>query len=197
MYLPYKKRYFRRHQWNTICFRAQITQILLFSRMPVLERSKITVWKQHLSEIFFAMEVLPMCLPYVKRYFQEHQWNGFFFRAQMSQILLFSGIAVSERWKITVWEQHLSKKKFWYECFRYLSTLRKKDFQEHQWSAFFFRSQITHILMFSGMPVSERSKITVWEQQLSKNIFYYVRFMYVSTLQKKIFLAAPMEYFFL
>ena len=138
MYLPYKKRYFRRHQWNTICFRAQITQILLFSRMPVLERSKITVW-----------------------------------------------------------EQHLSKKNFWYESFRYLSTLRKKDFQEHQWSAFFFRSQITHILMFSGMPVSERSKITVWEQQLSKNIFYYVRFMYVSTLQKKIFLAAPMEYFFL
>ena len=106
---------------------VQITQTLLFSGMPLLERSKITVWKRHLfhkkicyvstlckkvfsgapvkcaflyesnnlnSVVFendgfaeikdhslrtttfktkLSMEVLGLCLPYVKRYFQEHQ----------------------------------------------------------------------------------------------------------------------------
>ena len=63
MCLPYVKRLFQQHQCNVFFFRAQVTQIPLFTGMPVLERSKTT------------MEVLGTCLPYVKRYFQPHQWN--------------------------------------------------------------------------------------------------------------------------
>ena len=105
--LPYIRRYFQEHWWSDFFFRAQITQILLFWRMPVSERSKITVWEWHIFQNFFAMKVLCMCLPYVKRSFQERQWSGFFFRPQMSVILLFLRKPVSERSKITVWEQHL------------------------------------------------------------------------------------------
>ena len=35
---------------------------------------------------------LSLCLPYVKRYFQEHQLSAFFFMAQITQIVLFSGM---------------------------------------------------------------------------------------------------------
>ena len=44
-----------------------------------------------------AMEVLGMCLPYLKRYFQEHQWSVFFFVAQITQILLFFGMPVERQ----------------------------------------------------------------------------------------------------
>ena len=54
---------------------AQVTQILLFLRMPVLERSKITVGKRHLyKKRKIAMKVLGMCVPFIRRYFQEHQF---------------------------------------------------------------------------------------------------------------------------
>ena len=42
------------------------------------------------------MKDLRRCLPYVKRYFKERQWSSFFFRAHMSQILVFSRMPVSE-----------------------------------------------------------------------------------------------------
>ena len=32
------------------------------------------------------MESLGMWLPYVKRYFEDHQWSAFLFMAQMTQI---------------------------------------------------------------------------------------------------------------
>ena len=129
----------KEHQWSAFSFRAQITQILLFSGMSVSKRWKITVWKWHLSQNFFCygsfmylpalkvvfflglrclglfcfgechmwrdqrsqfesnvfsknlfgIEVLGICLPYVKTYFQEHQWSTFFFRTQITQILFF------------------------------------------------------------------------------------------------------------
>ena len=44
-------------------------------RMPVLERSKITVGKRHLyKKKKIAMKVLGMCVPFIRRYFQEHQF---------------------------------------------------------------------------------------------------------------------------
>ena len=52
---------------------AQITQILLFLGMLLLERLKITVSERQLSKRKNAMEVLGMCLPYVIRYFREKQ----------------------------------------------------------------------------------------------------------------------------
>ena len=60
-----------------------ITQILLFLLMPLLERSEITVCERHFLKKKFAMEVLSLCLPYVKRYFQKHQLSAFFFMAQL------------------------------------------------------------------------------------------------------------------
>ena len=53
------------------------------------------------SKIFSAMQVLGMCLLYVKRYFQQYQWSAFLFMTQRTQILLFSGVKVLKRSKIT------------------------------------------------------------------------------------------------
>ena len=69
LYLPYVKRYFQEHQLSAFFFMAQITQILLFSGMPLLERSKITVWERHLFKRKFTMEVLTLNLLYLKKYF--------------------------------------------------------------------------------------------------------------------------------
>ena len=145
--LPYRKRFFWKHQWSVFFFMAQIIQILLFSRMTVLQRSKSTVWEGNLfkkncygsfwfastlhkkvfletpmkcfslyasnnsdfvvfgcwfcrdqrsqfenknfSKINLSVQVSGLCLPYVKRFFQEHQWSAFFLIAQITQILLF------------------------------------------------------------------------------------------------------------
>ena len=44
----YVKRYFREHQLNAFFFMGQITQIMLLLGMPLLERSKMVIWEQHL-----------------------------------------------------------------------------------------------------------------------------------------------------
>ena len=62
MYAAYIKTYFQEYQQSAFVFMAQITQILLFSRMPLLERSKIMVWEQDLFQKKFPMEVLGICL---------------------------------------------------------------------------------------------------------------------------------------
>ena len=38
-----------------------------------------------------------MCLAWVKRYFEENQLTAFFFMAQITQILLFSGMPILQR----------------------------------------------------------------------------------------------------
>ena len=48
-----------------------------------------------------SMEVFGLCLTYVERYFQEDQWIVFLFMAQVTQILLFLGMLLLERSKIT------------------------------------------------------------------------------------------------
>ena len=105
LHLPYIKRYFQKHQLSAFYFMAQITQILLFLGMLLLERSKITVWEWCLFKTRFAMEVLGLCVPYIRRYFQEHHSSVFFFMAQISQILLFSGMLILQWSNITVWAQ--------------------------------------------------------------------------------------------
>ena len=69
------------------------------------------------SKSNFAMIVLGMCPAYVKMYFQDHQWSDFFVMAQITQILLFSGMLVSESSRITVWAQWLSKNFLNHELF--------------------------------------------------------------------------------
>ena len=113
---------------------------------------------------------------------------------QITQILLFSGILLLERSKITVREQHFfkKKKKNYYGSFGFASTLHKKVFQKHQLSAFYFIAQITQILLFSGILLLERSKITVRERHLFK-INCYGSFGFASTLHKKVFSGAPVK----
>ena len=89
---------------------AQTNQILLFSGMPVWQRSDITVWEWNLLKKKNSMKVLGLCLPYVKRYFQEDQLSVFFFMAEITKVLLFSLMPILQRSKITVWERHLLKK---------------------------------------------------------------------------------------
>ena len=138
-----------------------------------------------------------MCLPYVKRYCQRHQWNAFFFRAQITQILLFSRMSVLERSNNTVWDQHLFTKLLCYGGFRYLSTLGKEVFSGVSVNFFFFRAQISQILFVSRTLVLERSKITVWGQDLFNKLFCYESFKYLSTLREKVFYRAPVKCFFL
>ena len=199
----------------------QITQILFFSKMTVLQGSKSLFENDTFSKQEFVMEVSGLCLPYEKRFFQEHQWSAFLFMAQITQILLLSWMPLSKRSKITVWERKLFKNKFIYGSFWFVSTLRKKVFsgapmksfslhglnnsdsvvfgnpgfaetidhglrtktfqkEIYLWkfwvcifltwkgisrstneSFFFFMAQITWTLLLSGMPLLERSKITV------------------------------------
>ena len=129
--MPHVKRYFQRHPWNTSFFRAQITQILLFSGMLVLERSKITVWEWHFFEhrIFFAMEVLHMCLTYLKRFFHV-----------ALKCVRFSCFRECWFWRdqtLQFVSNTFSKKKNYYVSFRYLSTLCKKVFSRAPVKCFF------------------------------------------------------------
>ena len=203
--MPHVKRYFQRHPWNTSFFRAQIMQILLFSGMLVLERSKITVWEQHFFEhriFLFSMEVLHMCLTYLKRFFHKHQWSGFFLSTQMCQILLFSRMPVLEGPNIIICVQHFFKKKITMDLLGICLPYVKRYFQEHQLGALFFRAQITQdYVVFKNSGFWEiKSKITVWERHKFSEFFCYEIFTYVAyvlTLRQKVFSGAPVRWLFL
>ena len=107
---------------------AQITQILLFSEMSLLERSKISL-RMTIFQKKIAMDVLGLCLPYLKLFsrvpvkcfslydsnnpdsvvfgnttfgeIKDHKLRTtplvFFFMAQITQILLFSGMPIPEK----------------------------------------------------------------------------------------------------
>ena len=51
------------------------------------------------------------------------------------------------------------------------------------------------ILLLSEMPLSERTKITVWERHLFKKILINKSFGFVSTLRKKVFSGALVKFF--
>ena len=113
--------------------------------------------------------------------------NLFSLLNNLTQILLFPVMLVSERSNVTVWERHLFKSNFCYGSFRYISTLRKMLFSGASVKCFLSMAQITQILLFLGMLVLERSKAIVWERQLFKKISCYGSFRYVSTLREKVF----------
>ena len=144
--LPYIKRYFQEHQWSAFFFRVEISQIMFFLGMLVLEWSKIAVWEQYLFQNFFALKVLCMCLPYIKSYFQEHQWSAFFFRAEMPHILLFLRMQFqrdqSSQFESNIFSRIFSPIEFFRLCLSYV----KRYYQTHQWKSIFFMAQITQIL---------------------------------------------------
>ena len=111
------------------------------------------------------MKFLGKCLPYVKRYSQEPQWNAFLF---MAQILLF--------WECFFWRIQKSQfdidtfsKKIAFEVLAVCLPYVKRYFQEYQLSAFLFIAQIPQILLFLGMLISQKSKIAVGAQLIFKN----------------------------
>ena len=72
------------------------------------------------------MDVLGMCLPYLKSIF--NRLSEVLFSLGMTWIHSFSVMLVWERSKVTVWEKKISKSIFWTESFRYVSALSKKLF---------------------------------------------------------------------
>ena len=132
----------------------------------------------------------------------------FLFMNQITQILLFLGIPVLQRSKITVWERHLFKKKFCNGTFGFVSALSKNIFSGAQVKYFCLsgpnnpdftmkKKKRERILLFSWMPFLERSKITVWEQHFFKKNLCYGSFGFVSTLRKNAFLGPPVKCVFL
>ena len=123
---------------KTVCSRAPVKGFCLYglNNLNVVLFWECHFWKDQRSQLQnytfskknFGVKGLGMCLPYVNRYFQEHQWSAFLFMAQITQILLFSRMLVLQRSKITVWEQKVFKNKFIYGSFWFVSTLRKKVF---------------------------------------------------------------------
>ena len=190
--LPYVKRYFQVHQWTASLFMAQITQILLFSGMPLLERSKIAVWEWH----FFwkKYEKFGFVSALLKKVFSGAPVNCFsLYGSNKCNCVVFGNLAFGE-----IKDHSLRttpfQKKICDQSFRFVSTHIKRYFQEHQLSVFFFMAQITVIVLFLGILLLERSKITIWEQQrfLKKN---HGSFGFVSTLSKKVFAGAPVRCF--
>ena len=104
--------------------------------MWLLVRSKITVWKRSLFQKELGIEVLGICLSYVKRYFQEHQSSAFLYTAQITQILLLSRIQLLERSKIIVLKRNLFTQKSCCLSFRYAPILWKKVFWRAQVKCF-------------------------------------------------------------
>ena len=150
--------------------------------MPLLERSKVTVWERHLFKERFAMEVLSLGLPFVKWYFEEHHLCAFLFMAEITEILLFSGMPLLERSKRPQFENDtFSKKKKYYGRFVFVSTLRKNVF----WGAavkcvFLYGSNNSDFFIFGNAAFgkikdhswSRISQISLFKNNLTINFFF-------------------------
>ena len=158
----------------------------MFSGVPCLERSKITVWERHLlkKRIYYrSFEFLPaLC----KKVFLKAQVKWFsLYGSHNSDSAVFGNVAVGEikacSLKATPFLKKLSM-----EVSSLCLPYGKSYFQEHQWSAFLFTAEITEILLFSGMRLLERSKIIVWERHLWKTNLQWKSWV-VSALRIKVF----------
>ena len=87
MCLSYGKSGFQEHQWRAFLFMAQLTQILFVFRSVAFGDIKDHSLRTTLFNKKISMEVLRSCLPYVKRYFQEHQWSALLLMVHIIQIL--------------------------------------------------------------------------------------------------------------
>ena len=72
-------------------FKEQFKQLSVhFYFVPFFSKTGVSIlsFKCDICDHVFSR---PWCLSYLKRYFQRHQWNVFFFRDQITQILFFWG----------------------------------------------------------------------------------------------------------
>ena len=155
-------------------FMAQMTQILLLSGMLLLERSKIIVSEGHLfkkKKLQWSFEFLStLC----KKVFSGATVKVIFVCASNnSDSVVFWNTALGDIKDHSLIMTRFEKKKIAVKVLGLCLLYIKRYFLEHQFSGFFFMAQVTQILLFSGMPLLERSKITVWEWQiLKKNLLW-------------------------
>ena len=114
--------------------------------------------------------------------------------AEITQILLFLGMLLLERSKITGWEQHLLKK-IGYGSFRYVFTLCKKVFSgEPVKCLFLYGSNNWDYVVFMNASFADiKDQFENYTSFLRK--FIYGSFGCMSTLHKKVFLGAPVKCF--
>ena len=117
--------------------------------------------------------------------------------AQITQILLFSGMSILEKSKITVWERHLFKKSFRYGSFRNVPTLRKEVFSGASVKrVFLYSSNNSDSVAFGNAGFAEIKDHSLRTTPFQKK-FCYGSFRHVTTLRKKVFSGAPVKCFFL
>ena len=99
----------------------------MFSRMPVLERSKITVWEGHLFKRYFFYGSFRYLSSFCRKVFSGAPVKCFpLYRSKYWGFVVFKNSPLWERSKLTVWEQRLFKKKK--KSFRFVSNLGRKVF---------------------------------------------------------------------
>ena len=95
--LPYVKRYFQELQWSAFLLMAQITQILLFSWMWLLERSKITVWERNLVKKKFNYGSFVVMSTLRKKVFSGAPFKYFFlYGSSNSNSVVFGNASLAE-----------------------------------------------------------------------------------------------------
>ena len=122
----------------------------------------------------------------------------FFFMAQMTQILLLSGMLLLERSKIIVSEGHLFKKKKKLQwSFEFLSTLCKKVFSGATVKVIFVcASNNSDSVVFWNTALGDiKDHSLIMTRFEKKNCCE--SFGFVSTLHKKVFSGAPIQWIFL
>ena len=113
--------------------------------------------------------------------------------AQVTQILLFSGMLLLERSRITVSERHLLNKKFCYGSFEFVSNFCKKVF----WGApvkwvFLYGSSNSDSVIFGNDAFGEIKDHSLRATPFQKNVCYG-SFEFVSASRKKVFSGAPVN----
>ena len=89
MHLPHLKRNFQLYQWNYFFFRARITQFFCFWDYWFGRDSRSQFNNDTFSKDFFVTEVLGICLPYAKSYFQLHEWMFFSLGLKLPRFFCF------------------------------------------------------------------------------------------------------------
>ena len=119
------KKVFSRAQVKSFCLYGSVSQILFFSGMWLLERSKITLWERFLFKKKFQCKLWD-CV-YI-------MWKGIFKRTSEELFhLWFKLLRFPSFWECRFWgyqrsqfENEIFWKNIYYGCFRYVSILRKK-----------------------------------------------------------------------
>ena len=157
-------------------FMNQITQILLFLGIPVLQRSKITVWERHLFKKNFCNGTFGFVSALSKNIFSGAQVKYFCLsgpnnpdftmkkKKREREFCFFRECRFWRDQRLQFENNTFSKKICATEVLGLCLPYVKRHFKDHQLSVFFFMAQITQIHLLPVMPISQRSKITLWAQ---------------------------------